>query len=136
MVNIIVARYYFPSASRLVSAPAGSAMAGLILGTIILATTPSIVISILICIWRKPGRKSERDYRFSTRGSMIAYTALLTFMMLMIGQVLFESLCPGIAQKWWLITSPLIMAHLLTLSITFSSTTKSVVQLISYRRGY
>lgn len=142
LLNIIIALYYFPGAFRLIKEDKwtleedSGAVIGLIVGTIILAIIAGALISILISIWRKPAKKDERDYRFSARGSMIAYVSLSIFVALIIGQVMFEGLLPQIALKWWIITSPLIIAHLLMLSIMFSSTIKSVVQLFFYRRGY
>ena len=141
LLNIIIALYYFPGAFRLIKEDKwrledSGAVIGLIAGTIVLAIIAGALITILISIWRKPAKKDERDYRFSARGSMIAYVSLSIFVMLIIGQVLFEGLLPQVALKWWIITSPLIIAHLLMLSIMFSSTIKSVVQLFFYRRGY
>jgi len=140
LINILVALYYFPIAFRLMQKDewilATGAMIGLAISTIILAIVVGIAISIPICIWKKPVKKDERDYQFSARGSMIAYAALFFFVMLIIGQAMFEGLCPGIASKLGLITNPLIIAHLLLLSLMFSSTIKSVVQLFFYRRGY
>ena len=140
LVDIIVALYYFPRAFNLIKNDewtlTGGAMIGLLVSTIILAIVVSVILSILVSIWKKPAEKDERDYVFSARGSTVAYTALFVLVILIIGQVLFEGTYPEMAGKLRLITSPLIIGHLLMLALMFSSTLKSAVQLFFYRRGY
>jgi hypothetical protein len=138
--DIIVALYYFPKAFRLIKkdewAANSGAMIGLILGTIILAIIVSIVLGILVAILKKSVKKDERDYMFSARGSMIAYTALFVCVTLIIGLGIIAGFYHEITARLFLITGPLFMSHLLMLALMFSSTIKSVVQLFFYRRGY
>ena len=140
LVNIVVALYYFPGAFRLIKmnerTPAGGAMIGLVVRTIILAIIISVILGILVSIWKKPAKKDERDYVFSAGGSMIAYIALFIFVSMIIGQVMFQGLCPETAVRRGFVTGPLIIAHFLLLSLMFSSTIKCVVQLFFYRRAY
>ena len=140
LVNIVVALYYFPRAFRLIEvnegAPIGRAMLGLVISTIIMAILISIILGIIVSIWKKPAKKDERDYAFLARGSMIAYTALFIFVVMIIGHVMFQGLLPETAARLGLMTSPLIIAHFLLLSLMFSSTIKCVMQLFFYRRSF
>jgi ABC-type anion transport system duplicated permease subunit len=116
--------------------PSGGAMVGRVIITIILAVIISIILGILVGVRKKPAKRDERDYVFSAGGSMIACLALFIFVSMIIGQVMFQGLCPETAVRPGFATGPLIIAHFLLLSLMFSSTIKCVVQLFFYRRGF
>ena len=142
LVNIVVALYYFPKAFRLIEENPISTLqfsirlSGLVVSTIVLTIIVSIILGIIVEVWKKPAKKDERDYAFSARGSMIAYMALFFFVSIVIGQVIFQDFFPETATRLGLMASPLIIAHLLLLSLMFSSTIKCVVQLFFYRRSF
>jgi hypothetical protein len=139
LVDVLVAVYYFPNAFRLIHKGRGAinnpAMAGLVIMSIVIAVFVSIVMSIVLRVWREPNIKDERDYQFMSRGAIIAYWTLLVFIGMIIGQLAFEGLYPGIAERIWITTTPIIIAHLLMLSWMFSSVIKTSIQLFFYRRG-
>jgi len=140
LVDVVVALYYFPKVFVLLRAGDGAlvspAMAGLVVKTIVVALVVGIVVSILLGVWREPEREDERDYQFSARGTLIAHRALAIFVALIMGQLVFEGLFPGIAKLRGININPMVIAHLLMLSLMLSSTIKAVAQLFLYRRGY
>ena len=140
LVDTVVALYYFPNVFSLIAAGknvlVGFAMAILVVKTIFLAIVISTAAAIILRVWQEPGKEDERDYQFSARGTMIANRALIIFTILIIGQIMMEALLPGRDLQRRIIAAPLIIAHLLLLSLMLSSTIKSVAQLFFYRRGY
>jgi Na+-driven multidrug efflux pump len=140
LVNLVVALYYFPKVFVLIRAGdealVSPAMAGLVVKTVIVAIVVGIVVGVFLRVWREPGKEDERDYQFAARGVLIANRALVIFVLLIMGQLVFEALFPGIAKLRGIKTNPMIIAHLLMLSLMLSSTIKAVAQLFLYRRGY
>ena len=102
-MDILVSVYYFPKAFNLIiageEALAGRAMASLIVKTIVLAIVVGILACVLLRVWREPGKEDERDYQFSARGALIANAALVVFVAIIMGQLVFEGLFPGVATK-------------------------------------
>lgn len=139
IVDFVVALYYFPKMFSLIRAGNLALipiMAVLIVKAVILAIVVGILVAILLQDWREPKRIDERDLQFSARGTLIANRALVIFIFLIIGQLVFEGLFPGLrGQLCSLMAKPLIIAHLLLLSLLFSSVIKSIAQLFLYRRA-
>jgi hypothetical protein len=140
LVDLVVALYYFPKVFVLIRAGnvalMSPAMAGLVVKTIFVAIVVGIAVAIFLRIWREPAKEDERDYAFSARGTLIANRALVIFVSLIMGQLVFEGLFPGIAEKRGIKTNPMIIAHFLLLALMLSSTIKALAQLFLYRRDY
>ena len=137
-VDLVVALYYFPKTFSLIRAGETAlipVMAGVVVTSIILAIIVGTAVAILLRAWREPKRKDERDLQFSARGTLIAYRALAVFVALIMGQLVFEGLFPGLRGQLAILTKPLLIAHLLLLSLLFSSAAKSATQLFLYRRA-
>jgi hypothetical protein len=138
LVDIVAGFYYFPKILLLIGsgAASGPAMAALVVKTIIVAIVAGIAIAILLhIVGQEPEKSDERDAQFSARGTLIANRALTIFICLIMGQLVIEGLLPGLAGKWDIMTNPLIISHLLLLSLLLSSFIKTVTQLFLYRRG-
>ena len=137
-VDVVVALYYFPKMFSLIRAGETalvSVMAGVVVTSIILAIIVGTALAILLRVWREPKLEDERDLRFSARGTLIAYRALTVFVALIMGQLVFEGLFPGLRGQLAILTKPLLIAHLLLLSLLLSSAAKSATQLFLYRRA-
>jgi len=137
IVDVVVALYYFPKMLSLIRAGDTAlipVMAGVVVISIILAIIVAIAVAILLRAWREPKREDERDRQFSARGTLIAYRALAVFVALIMGQLVFEGLFPGLRGGFAILTKPLLIAHLLLLSLLLSSAAKSATQLFLYRR--
>ncbi len=138
-VDIVVALYYFPKMFVLIrtgDTVLSAEMAALVVRTIIVAIVVGIAVSVLLRVWQESQRPDERDIQFSARGTLIANGALVAFVVLIMGQLVVEGLFPGLAGKLGVTAKPLIIAHLLLLSLLFSSVIKAVAQLFLYRRGF
>jgi hypothetical protein len=139
VVDLVVALYYFPKMFSLIRAGHTAlvpVMAGVVVTSIILAIIVGIAVAILLRIWQEPERIDERDLQFSARGTLIANRVLVISILLIIGQLVFEGLFPGLRGRLFsLMTKPLTIAHFLLLSLLFSSVIKSIAQLFLYRRA-
>ena len=136
--DVAVALYYWPGAIRLMmqgdEALMSSAMAGLIARTVIWAIVVATALSIFLHTQTKPEPMDERDYMIAARGSMLAGRVLVGCLIALIGVVVFREMTQA-AQLDAFPLSPLVMAHLLLVSLMLWSMTSSVARLFYYRRG-
>jgi Na+/alanine symporter len=140
LVDLVVALYYLPKMFTLISSDqaylTNPAMAGLIVKTIILAIIAGILAGILLRPGKNPQKEDERDYQFSARGCLIANRVLIICVIVIMGHLAFAGLFPRLAAARGLDIPPMMVAHLLLISLILSSSIKSVAQLVYYRRGY
>jgi len=135
LIDVVIAVYYFSHALPLLAEPdpqfgAITALIGKCIG---LAIVLAIIVFSLAHVDAPEQPSDERDQLFDARGNAIAYFTLLGCVSLMMVQVSVAELAPDRAPFQM---TPMVVVHLLLLSVILSSTVKAVVQLISYRRGY
>jgi uncharacterized protein (DUF983 family) len=102
-----------------------------------LAIFIGIVVSVFLHTQKKPEQVDERDYQFDYRGSKLAYSVLAICVSLVIGFILVYELQSDLGAPWAIVDlTPMVIAHLILVSLFLSSVIKTVVQLFYYRRGY
>ncbi|MGV3591164.1 MAG: hypothetical protein ACO1PZ_05700 [Gammaproteobacteria bacterium] len=137
--DLAVALYYWPAAIRLMlagdDALRSGAMVGLITSTVIWAIVVTGAMSIFLHTRQKPEPMDERDYMIAARASLLAGRVLVACLLALIGLVVFREMTDA-AQLDVFPLSPLVIAHLLLVSLMLWSMTSSVARLFFYRRGY
>lgn len=145
LVDVIVAAYYLPLMFGLIAlgddALTGAPMAKLIFNTIGLAIICSLFMSAalyLLNLNEVPAREDELEKVFGARSTLGAYRVLFVCIIAIMWQVLMTELALGLGVSYLVLLplTPVVMANLLLLSLILASTTKSLMQLFYYRRGY
>lgn len=142
LTNLLVAIYYFPKLFILMAAGdaalMGKPMVSLISSTIILAIFVAIILVVILKLFNLKGtleKEDERERSFSAKGSLGAYWVLFVLICILIGQIILDDIF-GASRQSFVVLTPVLIAHLLLISLMISGTTKSVIQLYYYRRGY
>lgn len=137
--DVAVALYYWPKAVQLIlagdEALRSGAMAKLIVSTVGLAIVVVIALSIFLHTQQKPEPMDERDYMIAARASHLAGRVLVACLLAVIGLIVFREMTDA-AQLDVFPLSPLVIAHLLLVSLMLWSMTRSAARLFFYRRGY
>ncbi|HEY0962497.1 MAG TPA: hypothetical protein VGE69_09075 [Pseudomonadales bacterium] len=137
--DIAIALYYWPKAIPLMlagdDALRSGAMANLIASTVVWAIVVTTALSIFLHTQRKPEPMDERDYLIAARGSHVAVRMLVACVLVVIGLIVFRELTDA-AQLDVFPLSPLVIAHLLLVSLMLWSMTSTIIRLFCYRRGY
>ena len=141
LVDIAVGLYYFPKMFFMLRAGdevlTGGAMASLVISTIMVAIFAGIIVSVFLHAEEKPETVDERDHLFLARGSRVAYIILMVCVLAIMGNIVILEMLPEFVQERnWFDPTPVAIAHLLLVSLVLSSVGKTVMQLVSYRRGY
>jgi hypothetical protein len=141
LTDLAVALYYWPGAVRLMMAGdealRGGAMVGLITSTVIVAIVVTGALSIFLHTQQKPEPMDERDYMILAQGSLLAGRVLVGCLIVVIGLVVIEEIPgPYTSHIRFFTLSPLVMAHLLLVSLMLWSMTSTVARLFCYRRGF
>jgi hypothetical protein len=141
LTDLAVALYYWPNAIRLMmfgdEALRGGAMIGLITSTVVIAIVVSGALSIFLHTQQKPEPMDERDYMIAARSSLYAGRVLVACLIVVIGMLVIEEIPgPYTSHFEFFQLSPLVLAHLLLVSLMLWSMTSSIARLFFYRRGY
>ena len=141
LVDLGVGLYYWPSAVRLMMAGddalRGGPMAALLLKTMMAAIFFGIALSVFLHKQEKPEPLDERDQMIKARSSLIAERMLIGCLIAVIGLVVIQELPgPYTSHLVFLTLTPLVMAHLLLVSLMVWSFTSVIARLYYYRRGY
>ena len=141
LVDVVVALYYFPKMFFMLragdAALTGSAMAGLVTSTIIVAIIAGAIVSVFLHMEAKPETVDERDHLFLARGNKVAYIILVACVVAIMGNIVVLEMLPAFArERNWFDPTPVAIAHLLLVSLVLSSGGKTIIQLLCYRRGY
>ena len=114
--------------------PAIVSIAGAFLLVLILQTVLMIVAHLVFALHGKPPGKDERDLSIEARSFRYAYITFAAGTWMAVGGTLswagVQSTNPGSSH------TPLLMLQTLLLAFVVAETTKFLVQIISYRRGY
>lgn len=141
LVDLGVGLYYWPNAVRLMlagdDALRGAPMAGLLLKTVMAAVFFVVALSVFLHKQETPEPMDERDHMIKARSSLIAERVLIGCLIALIGLVVVQELPgPYTSHFIFLTLSPLVMAHLLLVSLMAWSFTSVLARLYYYRRGY
>lgn len=137
--DVAIALYYWPKAIQLMlagdDALRSGAMANLIASTVVWAIVVVTALSIFLHSQQKPEPMDERDFMIAARGSHLAGRVLVACLLVVIGLIVFRELTDA-AQLDVFPLRPLVIAHLLLVSLMLWSMTSTVARLFFYRRGY
>ena len=141
LVDMVAGLYYYPKMFRMIhaggEAVSGAAMTNLIIETIIVAIFTGIIVASFLHTQKSPEQTDERDQIFKARGNTVGYFALIACVVFIISYVVVYELMPAWAgTDEFFQNSSVVLANLLLVSLFISSVAKTVVQLLSYRRGY
>lgn len=143
--NVVAVTYYWSIASKVPGffESASPDMGWIIVKVVGLVISLTIPFTILLAVLSRSSgeneKSDERDTRIASNGNTIAYYTLAVCIVLIIGQIILNSLPVGSHPSLVLDkvpASPMVLVHFLFLSLILSSMTKSLVQLFRYRRGY
>ena len=140
LTDIAVALYYWPNAIRLMlagdEALRGGAMVGLITSTVIVAIVVSGALSIFLHAKQKPEPKDERDYIIEARASLWSARVLVAGMLSIMGNIVVQEMIGEQAVGRVLFAlSPLLIAHLMLVTLMVASLVGTSVKLYLYRKG-
>ncbi len=137
LVDAVVASYYFwqvSAAELLCAAPDVGALASVVFNSVLIALLLAIPLHAYIALRHKDELPDEREQFIKTKANQFAFYALFVLnaalMCLIASSVLFTLPLRGATL------SPLVVAHLILLSIVIVHLARALVILQSYRRGY
>ena len=134
LIDLLVATYYF---GILLSFQgeidfASKEMGYLIIRIIVFSIALSIIV-VGIINYRGEAPRDERDHRIESKAITVAYCVLFICIVAVIGNIIASSAFQF--SVFAIDIKPMVLAHVLLLSLLLSSTVKSVYQMSLYRRG-
>jgi hypothetical protein len=141
LTDVAVGLYYWPQAIRLMMAGdealRGGAMVNLIVSTVMWAIFVSAALAVFLHTQKKAEPMDERDYMIAARSSLLAGRVMVGCVVALICLVVIEEIPGGYTSHLTFFTlSPLVMAHLLLVTLIGWSLTSTIARLYYYRRGY
>jgi hypothetical protein len=141
LTDIAVALYYWPQALRLMlagdDALRGGGMVSLIISTVLWAIFVGAALAVFLHTQKKPEPMDERDYMIAARSSLLRGRVQTSCIVALIALVVIQEI-PGdyTSHLEFFTLSPLVMAHLLLVTLMSGSFADTIARLYYYRRGY
>ncbi len=137
-LNIVVSAYYFISVYNLSgwTEISGEEIGRIIGNVIVFAILGTIILHILFIRGTKEENKDERDKAIEAKGNAFAYYVLVVLCFFLIGHIMLNEGIKDIFPRREIpVTGPLII-HFIFFALLISTSIKSIVQIICYRKDY